>query len=143
LQSNAAKPRLIYDGVCNLCAGAVRFLIAIDPKHALEYAPYQKLSPEVREKRALSSSELQGRMHIIQEDGSILRGAAAIAEACRLLAPVVAICDLFNTPFAERVYDFIASKRYRLFGCRDSCYAPAKAGRSLLASEDQVDIVRV
>jgi predicted DCC family thiol-disulfide oxidoreductase YuxK len=120
---------LVYDGICNLCAGAVRFLIAIDPTHALDYVPYQKLAPDVREKCALSFSELQGRMHIIQGDGSILRGAAAIAEACRLLAPVVVICDLFDTPFAETVYDLIASKRYRIFGCRDSCYAPGKAGR--------------
>jgi predicted DCC family thiol-disulfide oxidoreductase YuxK len=117
------KPRLIYDGVCNLCTGAVRFLIAIDRKHAFEYAPYQKLGPD--ERYGLSTAELQGRMHIVRRDGSVVRGAAAISEACKLLAPIIALCDLFNTPLAQKIYDFIAGRRYRIFGCRDSCYVAA------------------
>ena len=116
------KPRLVYDGVCNLCIGAVRFLNAIDHSHAIEYAPYQTLDPELREKYALNAAELQGRMHIIREDGSLLKGAAAITEACRFLAPVTFVCGFFNTPLAQRLYDFIARRRYRLFGCRRSCY---------------------
>lgn len=120
----AHKPCIVYDGVCNLCVGAVRFLNAIDHKHVIEYAPYQKLDPGVTRRYALSAAELQGGMHIIRPDGSVMRGAAAISEACKLLAPVTVICDLFNTPLAQRLYDFIAGRRYRLFGCRDSCYDP-------------------
>ena len=114
---------MVYDGVCNLCVGAVRFLNAIDYKHAIEYAPYQTLDPEERKRYALSTMELQGRMHIIH-DGAVVKGAAAIAEACRLLAPVTLICGFFNTALAQRFYDFIARRRYRLFGCRDVCYTP-------------------
>jgi predicted DCC family thiol-disulfide oxidoreductase YuxK len=124
LELIAQKPRLVYDGVCNLCIGAVRFLNAIDRKHAIEYAPYQRLDPEVRKRYALSAGELQGRMHLVWRDGSLVRGAAAISEACRLLAPITVVCDLFNTPLATGLYDFIARRRYRLFGCRDSCYVP-------------------
>jgi len=120
----ARKPRLIYDGVCNLCTGAVRFLNAIDRKHAVQYAPYQKLDPKERKRYGIKSSEFVGRMHIVRGDGSVVRGAAAIAEACKLLAPIIVICELFNTPAAEKLYDFIARRRYRLFGCRDSCYVP-------------------
>ena len=120
----AHKPRLVYDGVCNLCIGAVRFLSAIDRKSTIEYAPYQRLDPEVRKGYTLSAAELQGRMHMIRRDGSLVKGAAAISEACRLLAPVTVICNLFDTPLAGRMYDFIARRRYRLFGCRDSCYLP-------------------
>jgi predicted DCC family thiol-disulfide oxidoreductase YuxK len=114
----------VYDGVCNLCIGAVRFLNAIDRKHAIEYAPYQRLGPEVTTRYALSAAELQGGMHMIRRDGSLVRGAAAISEACRLLAPITVICYLFNTRLAQRLYDFIARRRYRFFGCRDSCYVP-------------------
>jgi predicted DCC family thiol-disulfide oxidoreductase YuxK len=124
LELIAHRPRLVYDGVCNLCIGAVRFLNAIDHKHAIEYAPYQRLDPEVTKRYALSAAELQGKMHIIRRDGSLVRGAAAISEACKLLAPVTVICELFNTPLARRLYDFIARRRYTLFGCRDSCYVP-------------------
>jgi predicted DCC family thiol-disulfide oxidoreductase YuxK len=116
---------MVYDGVCNLCVGAVRFLNAIDHKHVIAYAPYQKLDPGVTRRYALSAAELQGGMQMIRLDGSLMRGAAAISEACKLLAPVTVICGLFNTALAQRLYDFIASRRYRLFGCRDSCYDPA------------------
>jgi predicted DCC family thiol-disulfide oxidoreductase YuxK len=118
------KPRLVYDGVCNLCIGAVRFLNAIDHKHTLQYAPYQQLDPQVTKNYALTEPDLQGRMHIIRPDGSLLKGSAAISEACKLLAPVRVICNFFNTPLAGRVYDFIARRRYTLFGCSDSCYVP-------------------
>lgn len=121
----AHKPRLVYDGVCNLCTGAVRFLNAIDHKHAVEYVPYQKLGADERRTYGLSSAELQGRIHVVRRNGSIVKGAAAIAEACKLLAPIIVLCDLFNTPLAQRLYDFIARRRYRLFGCRESCYMPA------------------
>ena len=73
----------------------------------------------------MSTSELEGRMHIVRRDGSVVSGAAAIAEACKLLAPITVLCELLNTPLAQRFYDFIARRRYRLFGCRESCYMPA------------------
>jgi len=117
------KPRLVYDGVCNLCVGVVKFLNLIDRNHAIDYAAYQRLDAETIKRFRLRVVDLQGRMHLIIGDGSLVKGAAAITEACRLLAPVSVICELSNTPFAKRLYDFIAARRYGLFGCRDSCYA--------------------
>ena len=116
------KRRLVYDGVCNLCVGAVRFLRVIDRRHEIDYAPYQTL--ELEERKVLGPGELQGRMQLIERNGFVLRGAAAIAELCKLFSPFVSFCDLFNTPLAEGLYDFIARRRYRLFGCRASCYLP-------------------
>lgn len=123
-QLSTHKPRLIYDGVCNLCTGAVRLLIAIDRNHAVEYTPYQILGTNESRTYGLSTSELEGRMHIVQSDGSVARGVTAIAEVCKLLSPIIALCELFNTPLAQRLYDALARRRYRVFGCRDSCYVP-------------------
>jgi predicted DCC family thiol-disulfide oxidoreductase YuxK len=116
------KPRLVYDGVCNLCVGAVRFLNALDRGHAIAYTPYQILEAEWS-RYGVSATELQGRIYVIQDD-KIIKGAAAIAEACRLLAPITLICAFFDTPLAEKFYGFIARRRYKLFGCRESCYVP-------------------
>ena len=116
---------MLYDGICNLCTGAVRFLNALDRTHAVEFAPYQKLGLDERKSYGLSTSELKGGMHIVRGDGPVVRGAAAIAEACRLLAPIISVCELFNTPLAQELYGFIARRRYKLFGCRDSCYIPS------------------
>jgi len=86
--------------------------------------PYQKLDPDERRVYGLSILDLEGRMYVVGVDGSMLKGAAAITPICKLFAPIPFPCEFFNTPFAQRVYDFIARRRYRLFGCRDSCYVP-------------------
>ena len=113
----------MYDGVCNLCVGVVRLLNALDRKHEFEFAPYQSLGSEERKKYGLSIIELQGRMHIIRQDDSLAKGAVALAEACKALSPIISVCEVFNIPLAQKFYDFIARRRYRFFGCRDSCYS--------------------
>jgi predicted DCC family thiol-disulfide oxidoreductase YuxK len=113
---------VVYDGICNLCTGAVRFLNLIDRSHTFEYGPFQELGLGVRRRYGMSDREFQGRMHLIRRDGSLISGPVAIKEVCKLLAPFKFVCSLFSTSLAERMYDFIASRRYSLFGCRESCF---------------------
>lgn len=61
-------------------------------------------------------------MHLIRDDGSLMSGPAAITEICNFLAPFKLVCRLFSTSLAERAYNFIAGRRYSLFGCRESCF---------------------
>jgi predicted DCC family thiol-disulfide oxidoreductase YuxK len=125
----APKPLLVYDGVCNLCAAAVRFLNAIDHKHVVQYVAFQRLTLDEIKNYGLNTAELEGQMHVVRGDRLVMNGAAAIGEVCRTLAPIISLCDLLNTPLAQRLYDFVARRRYRLFGCRDSCYVPIARGR--------------
>ena len=118
----SGKPRLVYDGVCNLCTNAARFLNAIDRGGRIQYVPSQRLGRAVRAKYGLNEQLLQGQMHLIRTDSSILSGSSALADVCHLLFPFGAICNLFRTRQAQQLYRWIASRRYRLFGCRDSCY---------------------
>ena len=52
------------------------------------------------------------------------RGIARIYQMKRrpLNKPFSFICDVFKTSLAQRMYDWIARRRYRVFGCRGSCY---------------------
>jgi predicted DCC family thiol-disulfide oxidoreductase YuxK len=113
---------LIYDGICNLCTTAVRILYALDRGWRFEYVPSQQLSKRLRARYGLTEGRLQGQMHLIRQDGSIASGTAAIAEICKLLAPFGLICNALNTSQAQQLYYRIARRRYRLFGCRDTCY---------------------
>lgn len=65
-------------------------------------------------------------MHLIQEDGSVLAGPDAITEVCKLLMPVKFACKLFATLPAKKLYEFVAQRRYRIFGCRGSCYSVSR-----------------
>ena len=68
------KPHVVYDGICNLCTGAVRFLNLIDRSRTIEYKPYQELGLRVRRKYGMSDREFQGRMHLIRGDNSLVSG---------------------------------------------------------------------
>jgi predicted DCC family thiol-disulfide oxidoreductase YuxK len=94
----------------------------------IEYAPFQELRPEVRETYGMSVQDFQGQMHYISQNGSVVSGSVAIAEVCRLLTPFSFICGFFSTPFAIKVYDFIARRRYGLFGCSNLCYVVGVRG---------------
>jgi predicted DCC family thiol-disulfide oxidoreductase YuxK len=116
------KPRLVYDGICNLCTSTVRFLYRLQGEALVQYVPFQNLSSAVRRKYALTETALQGRMYLIRRDGSLAGGPFAIVEICKLLTPFSFLCNLFRTPFAQRLYNWVAQRRYRIFGCRESCY---------------------
>jgi predicted DCC family thiol-disulfide oxidoreductase YuxK len=115
------KPILIYDGICNLCTTAVRFLHALDRSSRLEYVASQLLSLTIRQKYKLTSQQLQGQMHLIRGN-SIIGGSGALAEILGLLTPFGFVSVLLRTRPAEQLYSWIASHRYRVFGCRGSCY---------------------
>jgi len=116
------KPRLVYDGICNLCTSAVRFLYALNGERLVQYVPFQRLSSTVRRRYGLTDEVLQGRMHLIRKDGTLASGPIAITEVCKLLTPFSFVCNLFGNPVAQRLYEWLAQRRYRIFGCRDSCY---------------------
>ncbi len=118
------KPYLIYDGRCNFCATATRILHALDRTRRFEYVPSQQLSANARFLFGFSEEDLQGQMYLIRSDGSIVSGPAAIAEIFKLSkAPLGFICNFLYTSQARRLYVWVARHRYRLFGCRDTCYA--------------------
>jgi predicted DCC family thiol-disulfide oxidoreductase YuxK len=115
------RPRLIYDGVCNLCTAAVRLLRFLDKRQLFEYVPFQQLDLRLRNKYGLMPSDLQGRMYLVS-NAAINAGPDAITDVCKLLTPFGFVCNLLKTAQAQRLYDWVARRRYRLFGCRDSCY---------------------
>ncbi|HUK27451.1 MAG TPA: DUF393 domain-containing protein [Candidatus Acidoferrales bacterium] len=122
---SAKPPRLVYDGICNLCIGAVRFLGLLDRHSLIQYSAFQMLEPRFRVRYGLRTEALQGRMHLIERDGSVLAGPDAIAEVCRLVTPFRGVCRLFSSLPARKLYEFVAQRRYRMFGCRCSCYTPS------------------
>ena len=60
-------------------------------------------------------------MYVVDR-GVLLGGSTALADACGLLTPFGFVCNLFKTAQVQRLYDWVAARRYRIFGCRESCY---------------------
>ena len=115
------KPILVYDGTCNLCIIAAKFLHSLDRHGLIIYVPYQMVSLKALD--SLSQRSLQGRMHLILENDMVVSGSVAVSEICKLLFPMGFLCQTLRAPLIQHLYDWLAKRRYRIFGCTKSCFA--------------------
>ena len=132
----AAEDRAIvlFDGVCNLCNGWVRFIVERDRKGYFMFAPLQsEVGRSLLEARglraAVAGAEPRGMESIVLIEGSrcLTRSDAAI-EILRHLSglwPLLGILRAIPRPIRDRCYDVIARNRYRWFGRRETCMVPS------------------
>jgi predicted DCC family thiol-disulfide oxidoreductase YuxK len=123
---------VLFDGVCNLCNGAVRFIAANDPERRFAFASLQ--SPQARDLLGPSTSSGQAAADAQEPDSVILvsggrryeRSDAALHIALGLRAPWPLAFAAILIPRAARdaVYRWIARNRYRWFGRSDVCALP-------------------
>lgn len=154
-------PILLFDGVCNLCNGAVQFFIRRDSKARLRFAALQSEAG-----RALLHATEQGpvpqRLHataerqrqevaeswereddavdsvILVADGRLFVKSTAVLKSLRYLPyPWRLLSMLLLVPRAVRdgVYDEVARHRYRWFGRRVSCMIPTPELRDRFLSD--------
>lgn len=117
---------LLFDGVCNLCSGAVRFIIPRDPRGRFHFASLQsaageRLVSELRiDRQALDSVILieDGRWYA--ESDAILRITGLLGGAWRLFGAF----RLIPRPLRDRLYRLVARNRYRWFGRKEVCWLP-------------------
>jgi predicted DCC family thiol-disulfide oxidoreductase YuxK len=117
---------ILFDGVCNLCNGFVRFVIVRDPAARFRFAALT--SPAAAEvlRAAAVDGPLPDSIVLIADDGAYFQSDAALRIARGLRFPWPLLYGLIVIPrfIRDRVYDFIAARRYRWFGRRDVCMIP-------------------
>jgi predicted DCC family thiol-disulfide oxidoreductase YuxK len=119
-------PIILFDGVCNLCNGAVQFIIERDKKQHFRFASLQsKTGQEYQQKAGLASDKID--TILLVENGKIHQKSTAALRIARNLDGLWAAMFIFIIvpPFIRNaVYDFIARNRYKWFGKQDSCWMP-------------------
>lgn len=118
---------VLFDGVCNLCSGAVQFIIRRDPKAKFQFASLQsKLGQEQLERFGLDKTELHSII-LIQDEYFLQRSDAALAIARHLNAgwPLFYAFKILPRFLREGIYTWIANNRYRFFGKKNSCWIPS------------------
>jgi len=125
-ETDAGQAVILFDGVCNLCNGWVRFVIKRDPSGYFRFAPLQSgAAAHLLEARGSGPQDLSSV--IVIEDGQVFERSTAILRiASRLRGPwpLFARLAAVPTPIRDRVYRWVASNRYRWFGRRDTCMIP-------------------
>jgi len=121
-----AQALILFDGVCNLCSGFVQFVIARDKAGYFKFGSLQ--SEEARpylEKCQLPASALTSV--VLYENGKCYtRSEAALRIFKKLGGGWSLLFGFMAVPgfIRDRVYNFIATNRYRWFGKQESCWLP-------------------
>jgi predicted DCC family thiol-disulfide oxidoreductase YuxK len=124
--NTSGKIVILFDGVCNLCNGAVQFIIKRDKSSKFLFASLQSdygqsellklgLDPEV-----LHSIIALENGKFCERSDAALKIASALSQPW----PLLGIFKILPRFFRDWIYDLIASNRYRMFGRRDSCMLP-------------------
>lgn len=125
-------PVILFDGVCNLCEGFVRFVIRRDPDAIFRFAPLQsEVGEELLavcgwEGRGLEGVVLVDDGRCYHKSDAVIRSLAKLGWPYRLLGP----SRVLPRSFRDMAYDFVAARRYGWFGKKDECMMPTPDIRS-------------
>jgi len=124
--AEAGRPVILFDGVCNLCTGSVRFVIERDARRQFRFASLQSpVAEKLLGAQGRDGDRLESVVLVVGER-TYRKSTAALLIARRLdgLWPVLAVFLLVPRPLRDAVYGWIGKRRYRLFGKRDACWRP-------------------
>jgi len=124
------EPVILFDGLCNLCNGFVNFIIRTDKEAKIKFLALQ--SPKAR---ALLKEFPENKilMHdlstvILMENKTLyFKSDAVLQIVARLPFPWIVFKAFRFIPrfLRDKIYDFVAKRRYAWFGKKSHCMVPS------------------
>ena len=128
---------VIFDGVCNLCAHSVKFILNHEANPTLRFVPLQ--SPAgTRLMREFGFSPEDAKTFVLVAGGrSYVKSDAAIRVASYLRGvwKLLGAVRILPRPIRDWAYDVVARNRYRWFGRAESCMVPTPELRARFIQE--------
>lgn len=123
----ANKKIVLFDGVCNLCNGAVKYIIKHDKKDIFRFASLQsEIGRNLVSERGMDPEELDSII-LIEPGVAYYRKSTAALEISRDLSGGYSFLKNFlfiPESLRDGIYDFVASNRYKWYGKKESCMIP-------------------
>ena len=120
------KPAIFFDGVCNLCNGAVQFIIKRDPNAKFTFASLQSpTAMDILKDHNIKAEELESI--VLFENDKVYNKSEAVLRIGAQLSfpwPVVSVFRIIPRGLRDAIYDWIARNRYSWFGKRNECMIP-------------------
>ena len=126
--SEQQHPVILFDGVCNLCSGAVAFIIKRDKSARYKFAALQSETGKNFISKFNLSPEKIDSIFLVDNDTYYIKSTAVI-KICRDLGalwPLVYIFILIPKALRDYIYDLVAKNRYRWFGKQEQCLIPGE-----------------
>lgn len=117
---------ILFDGVCNLCNGAVNFVIKRDPVNVFKFAPLQeKQGALLLKTHAIDIQKLESIV-LIENEKVYIKSSAALRITKKLsgLWPLFFVLLIIPSFIRDGIYDIIAKNRYKWFGKKEQCMIP-------------------
>jgi predicted DCC family thiol-disulfide oxidoreductase YuxK len=120
---------ILFDGVCNLCNGAVQFVIKRDRRNYFKFAALQS---DFAQKKIASFNltAVHGNSILLLENGKVYQQSTAalrIAKKLNGLWPMFYAFVIIPPFIRNAVYRLVARNRYRWFGRQEACWVPTPA----------------
>jgi len=132
--NNIKDPVILFDGICNLCSGAVQFIIRHDPKHQFRFASLQSdLGQQIIKQFKIPPGEAMNSFILFENEKIYTRSTGALRVTKKLngLWPLLYGFIIVPPFLRNAVYNFIGRNRYKWFGKKEACWIPTPALKSL------------
>ena len=123
---------LLFDGVCHLCDGAVRFILKREKISELRFSPLQSnTGRKLLKKYGYPEDYLDGLV-LIKNQRAYDQSSACLRVARYLKFPwnLFFILLVIPKPIRDLFCGLIATLRYRCFGRKDTCALPQGCNES-------------
>ena len=122
---------ILYDGYCILCNRLIRLIIHLDRRRKIRFSA---LDSEYATQFFHDNPTIEDRPDSIVfiDDGKVyMKSNAVLKIASRVggILNIVRIAYLMPLAWRDRLYDYIARKRYKWFGRNTDCQVPEKEVR--------------
>ena len=118
---------ILFDGVCNLCNGAVQFIIKHDDKDIFRFAALQsEVGEKLISERGIDTSNVDSIILIEPGVAYYTKAEAALEIGTELKGyrTLSKFLGLIPNGLSNIVYDFVAKNRYKWYGKKDNCMIP-------------------
>lgn len=134
---------ILYDGVCGLCDGVVRFLLRRDRDDAFRFAPLQSEAARViLQRHGMDAARVQSvcavadyttdRERVLTRSDAVLYALGQLGRGRRLSV----VANLAPRVLRDALYDLVARYRYRVFGKLPACPVPEPGDREKFVDFD-------
>lgn len=136
-------PVLIYDGRCGLCHKAVRHILKYDRAGRFRFAANTTPTGLRLLREVGFAGDTPPETMVLISGGRAFTHSDAALEIARRLGGIHALAApgrLVPRFLRDRLYTFVANRRYRIFGSYETCRLPSPAERARFLDAGEVAV---